>query len=120
MQKSLILYFQNNYFNSIEAISPLRCDMTKLGDKKIDKKLISAKFVLVSKNLLSHAVKPMKTIIISLILFFGLTFLSGVFVAKTLADAYSPLDFSHNYEKFEVKVGFDHNNGRYYTYHYEF
>jgi len=62
----------------------------------------------------------MKTIIISLILFFGLTLFSGVFVGKILADAYSPLDFSQSYEKFEVHVGLDQENGRYFSYHYEF
>jgi len=62
----------------------------------------------------------MKTIIISLILFFGLTFFSGIFVAKIFADTLSPLDFSNNYKKFETKVGFDQDNGRYYSYHYEF
>ncbi|MBU4217284.1 hypothetical protein L6270_02305 [Candidatus Parcubacteria bacterium] len=86
----------------------------------IDKKFISAKFDLVFKKLLSHAVTLMKTIIVSLILFFTLMFFSGVFVAKTLANAYSPLDFSNSYKRFEAKVGFDQENGRYYSYHYEF
>jgi hypothetical protein len=47
-------------------------------------------------------------------------FFSGVFVAKTFANEFSPLDSSMTNKSFEAKVGFDQDNGRYYTYHYEF
>ena len=36
------------------------------------------------------------------------------------AQDHSPLDFLSDYDKFEVIVGIDTANGRYYTYHYEF
>lgn len=62
----------------------------------------------------------MKTIIISLILFFAVMFFSGIFVAKSFADEFSPLDSSMTSKNFEAKVGFDNDDGRYLTYHYEF
>ncbi|MCK4554201.1 hypothetical protein KAU19_04530 [Candidatus Parcubacteria bacterium] len=39
---------------------------------------------------------------------------------KANAEDYSPLDFIAGYNKFEVRVGIDKIQGRYYTYHYEF
>ncbi|MCU0679606.1 MAG: hypothetical protein MUC28_04155 [Planctomycetes bacterium] len=46
--------------------------------------------------------------------------LGFMFFYATNAEEYSPLDFSDNYNKFEVTVGYDEVNGRYATYHYEF
>jgi len=58
-----------------------------------------------------------------IIIFGGLAvILTAVFVYsnKTSADEYSPADFSADYKKFEVSVGYDQKNGRYETLHYEF
>jgi hypothetical protein len=62
----------------------------------------------------------MKTIILSWILLFGTIIASGIFGLKAMADSLSPLDYANGYKKFEISVGFDQENGRYYTYHYEF
>ncbi len=48
----------------------------------------------------------------------GYTFFKLTNTAK--AQSYSPLDFTYNYKNFEVQVGTDVKNGRYYSYHYEF
>jgi len=61
----------------------------------------------------------MKAITILLILIFSLSLL-GLFVVKTMASEFSPSDFILQNEKFEIKIGVDKENGRYYTYHYEF
>ncbi|MEA3398186.1 MAG: hypothetical protein U9R06_00380 [Patescibacteria group bacterium] len=46
--------------------------------------------------------------------------LAGFFISQIQAEEYTPLDFSENYDKFEIVVGTDINNGRYLSYHYEF
>jgi len=46
--------------------------------------------------------------------------LSSLFFSVTQAEEYSPLDFTDNYNKFVIILGFDQVNGRYATYHYEF
>ena len=50
----------------------------------------------------------------------GIITISSFVSKQALAENYSPLDFISGYEKFEIKVGTDKVNGRYYTYHYEF
>lgn len=49
---------------------------------------------------------------------FGILIGSLFFATRTYAENYSPDDF--HLKTFEIQVGIDKKNGRYYTYHYEF
>ncbi len=50
----------------------------------------------------------------------GIAAISNFVSEQAKAEDYSPLDFLSGFDKFEVRVGTDNINGRYYSYHYEF
>jgi hypothetical protein len=69
--------------------------------------------------------KILATIILIIVFLFaigtvGIVTISSFVSKQALAEVFSPLDFLSEYDKFEIKIGTDRLNGRYYTYHYEF
>ena len=46
--------------------------------------------------------------------------IGGVIVKKIHADEYTPTNFASDYDNFEIIIGENKTEGRYYTLHYEF